>query len=255
MTDRPRFHLAFPVHDLDKARAFYGDLLGCPEGRSAAEWVDFDFFGHQIVAHLTRVEGRGEVANEVDGDQVPVRHFGVVLTLGKWREIADKLRKANVQFLIEPHIRFKGEPGEQALHGAAEHGFDKFIEFLVANGADLTAKDANGRTPLDVARGAGGGAVLSPHRLYEASPGLDPGSRRTHPVTIAPGGRPPRMKEYRQNSHSMSLIFWQPQLGLLSLSMRMVRRVISGKRLPLVPPRGLSCKPAGPSVSNLCFQS
>ena len=114
MTERPRFHLAFPVHDLDKARAFYGDLLGCPEGRSSAEWVDFDFFGHQIVAHLTPADGRGEASNEVDGDQVPVRHFGVVLTLGKWREIADKLRNANLQFLIEPHVRFQGEPGEQA---------------------------------------------------------------------------------------------------------------------------------------------
>jgi hypothetical protein len=106
--------LAFPVHDLDKARAFYGDLLGCPEGRSAAEWVDFDFFGHQIVAHLTPASGVGEVANMVDGDQVPVRHFGVVLSLGKWAEISDRLRNANVQFLIEPHVRFKGEPGEQA---------------------------------------------------------------------------------------------------------------------------------------------
>jgi extradiol dioxygenase family protein len=114
MTDRPRFHLAFPVHDLDKARAFYGDLLGCPEGRSAAEWVDFDFFGHQIVAHLTPVPGVGEVANMVDGDHVPVRHFGVVLSLGKWAEISEKLRNANAQFLIEPHVRFKGEPGEQA---------------------------------------------------------------------------------------------------------------------------------------------
>ena len=114
MTERPRFHLAFPVHDLDKARAFYGDLLGCPEGRSAAEWVDFDFFGHQIVAHLTPTAGRGEVANMVDGDHVPVRHFGVVLSLGKWREISDRLRNANVQFLIEPHIRFQCEPGEQA---------------------------------------------------------------------------------------------------------------------------------------------
>jgi len=114
MTERPRFHLAFPVHDLDKARAFYGDLLGCPEGRSSAEWVDFDFFGHQIVAHLTPAGPRGEASNEVDGDQVPVRHFGVVLTLGKWREIADKLRNANLQFLIEPHVRFRGEPGEQA---------------------------------------------------------------------------------------------------------------------------------------------
>lgn len=113
MTDRPRFHLAFPVHDLDKARAFYGGVLGCPEGRSASEWVDFDFFGHQIVAHLTPSPGPREGANRVDGEDVPVRHFGVILTPSKFREISEKLRAAQVQFLIEPQTRFQGSPGEQ----------------------------------------------------------------------------------------------------------------------------------------------
>ena len=140
MTDRPRFHLAFPVHDLDKTRAFYGDLLGCPEGRSAAEWVDFDFFGHQIVAHLIGESGRGEVANEVDGDQVPVRHFGVVLTLGKWRELADRLRNSNVQFLIEPHTRFKGEAGEQATFFVLDPSGNALEFKAFANDAMVFAK-------------------------------------------------------------------------------------------------------------------
>ena len=113
MTDRPRFHLAFPVHDLHGARAFYGGVLGCPEGRSSAEWVDFDFFGHQIVAHLTPSSDTREGINEVDGEQVPVRHFGVILTPSKFREIAEKLRAAGAQFLIAPQTRFQGLPGEQ----------------------------------------------------------------------------------------------------------------------------------------------
>jgi hypothetical protein len=113
MTDRPRFHLAFPVHDLHGARAFYGGVLGCPEGRSAGEWVDFDFFGHQIVAHLTPSTDTREGRNEVDGEQVPVRHFGVILTPSKFKEIAEKLRAAGTQFLIEPQTRFQGLPGEQ----------------------------------------------------------------------------------------------------------------------------------------------
>jgi extradiol dioxygenase family protein len=113
MTDRPRFHLAFPVHDLNEARAFYGDLLGCPEGRSAPEWIDFDFFGHQIVAHLTPPGGAREGANKVDGKDVPVRHFGVILTPSKFKEIAEKLRFSGAQFLIEPQTRFHGSPGEQ----------------------------------------------------------------------------------------------------------------------------------------------
>ena len=109
----PPFHLAFPVTSLDEARRFYGGLLGCPEGRSSPEWVDFDFYGHQIVAHLTEGAGRSET-NQVDGDNVPVRHFGVVLSMGQWHALAEKLKGAGVRFIIEPHVRFKGQVGEQA---------------------------------------------------------------------------------------------------------------------------------------------
>jgi len=108
------FHLAFPVHDIAAARAFYGDLLGCPEGRSSPEWVDFNFHGHQIVAHLAPEETGRHATNAVDGDQVPVRHFGVVLDMDQWQATADKLTGAGIKFIIEPHIRFKGEVGEQA---------------------------------------------------------------------------------------------------------------------------------------------
>ncbi len=114
MSDLPPFHLAFPVTSLAKARAFYGGLLGCPEGRSSADWVDFDFHGHQIVAHLAPQELRAVAAHEVDGDAVPVRHFGLVLTMGDWQALADRLRAAGTRFVIEPHVRFAGQPGEQA---------------------------------------------------------------------------------------------------------------------------------------------
>jgi uncharacterized protein len=114
MTDRPRFHLAFPVRSLSEARAFYGGLLGCPEGRSSDEWVDFDFFGHQIVAHLSPERTDAEAHNVVDGEDVPVRHFGVILSIAQWRALADKLSRAKVSFVIEPDIRFEGMPGEQA---------------------------------------------------------------------------------------------------------------------------------------------
>ncbi len=114
MTPRPRFHLAFPVLDLAEARAFYGDLLGCREGRSAADWIDFDFFGHQIVAHLSPPTDANKGQNHVDGEQVPVRHFGVILSLPEWQEMAEKLREKGVKFLIEPTLRFRGQPGEQA---------------------------------------------------------------------------------------------------------------------------------------------
>jgi extradiol dioxygenase family protein len=110
----PPFHLAFPVDDLAAARRFYGDLLGCAEGRSSADWVDFDFFGHQIVAHLAPGETGLASANAVDGHGVPVRHFGVVLSMAQWEAASERLRAAGVSFLIEPYIRFKGEPGEQA---------------------------------------------------------------------------------------------------------------------------------------------
>ena len=111
---RPPFHLAFPVHDLDQARAFYGGLLGCAEGRSCAEWIDFDFFGHQIVAHLAPARSGDAAINHVDGHGVPVPHFGAVLAMAEWRILAARLQAAGVEFAIPPTIRFAGQPGEQA---------------------------------------------------------------------------------------------------------------------------------------------
>jgi extradiol dioxygenase family protein len=114
MSTLPPFHLAFPVTSLANARRFYGELLGCPEGRSSKDWVDFDFHGHQIVAHLAPGEARAAEAHDVDGDNVPVRHFGLVLEMDDWHALATRLRDAGVRFVIEPHVRFKGQPGEQA---------------------------------------------------------------------------------------------------------------------------------------------
>ena len=108
------FHLAFPVRDLAEARAFYGELLRCPEGRSSADWIDFDFQGHQIVAHLAPEECRQGSTNAVDGEQVPVRHFGAILPLADWERLAARLKAAGTRFIIEPQIRFKGLVGEQA---------------------------------------------------------------------------------------------------------------------------------------------
>lgn len=110
----PPFHLAFPVHDLEAARRFYGGILGCPEGRSSAEWIDFNFYGHQIVTHLAPGECGTQQLNAVDGHGVPVRHFGVVLSISQWESLAERLRIAGTTFVIEPYIRFKGEVGEQA---------------------------------------------------------------------------------------------------------------------------------------------
>jgi uncharacterized protein len=112
MSLRP-FHLAFPVHDLAAARAFYGGTLGCAEGRSAESWIDFDLYGHQIVAHLDAMRGP-ESRNPVDGHDVPVPHFGVVLGWHEWHELAERLETAGTEFGIAPHIRFVGQPGEQA---------------------------------------------------------------------------------------------------------------------------------------------
>ena len=114
MTELPPFHLAFPVHDLEAARAFYGGLLGCPEGRSAEAWIDFDFFGHQIVAHFAPDKAPRAHHNPVDGHDVPVPHFGAVLPMEAWERLADRLRDAGTAFVIEPTMRFRGEPGEQA---------------------------------------------------------------------------------------------------------------------------------------------
>ena len=111
---RPRFHLAFPVHDLAAARSFYGGVLGCTEGRSADRWVDFDLHGHQIVAHqipdARSIAGR----NPVDGDGVPVPHFGLILEWSDWEALAQRLKERGTAFVIEPRIRFEGQPGEQA---------------------------------------------------------------------------------------------------------------------------------------------
>jgi len=113
MTLQP-FHIAFPVNDLAAARSFYGGLLGCPEGRSSDEWIDFDLYGHQIVAHLDPKATGAGTSNAVDGHDVPVPHFGVVLGWDDWHALADRLKVAGVAFGIEPHIRFRGQVGEQA---------------------------------------------------------------------------------------------------------------------------------------------
>jgi len=112
------FHIAFPVDDLTAARRFYGTVLGCPEGRSSAQWIDFDLFGHQIVAHLQPDAAPRQRAtrdsNAVDGHDVPVPHFGVVLEPSRWRELAERVRAAGIDFVIEPHTRFAGQVGEQS---------------------------------------------------------------------------------------------------------------------------------------------
>jgi extradiol dioxygenase family protein len=114
MTTAALFHLAFPVDSIPAARRFYGELLGCPEGRSSDTWVDFDFYGHQIVAHLAPDETGHKHTSEVDGHDVPVRHFGAILPMPEWKVLAERLKAQNVAFIIEPQIRFQGLPGEQA---------------------------------------------------------------------------------------------------------------------------------------------
>jgi hypothetical protein len=108
------FHLAFPVSDIEATRQFYEGTLGCKIGRRAERWIDFDFFGHQLSAHLTDERPADPMTNPVDGKSVPVRHFGAILDMENWEKLADRLRAAGTDFVIEPYIRFKGEPGEQA---------------------------------------------------------------------------------------------------------------------------------------------
>lgn len=110
---RPRFHLAFPVHDLEAARKFYAGTLGCAVGRESGRWIDFDFHGHQITAHLVE-ETAADAVNPVDGDRVPARHFGLILERREWDALAQNLAQAGAEFIIEPRVRFKGRPGEQA---------------------------------------------------------------------------------------------------------------------------------------------
>ena len=108
------FHLAFPVHDLSAAREFYGSILGCEEGRSSERWIDFNLYGHQIVAHLAENSAGVKASNKVDADNVPVPHFGIVLPMDEWRVLADRLTEKGIDFVIEPKIRFAGQVGEQA---------------------------------------------------------------------------------------------------------------------------------------------
>jgi extradiol dioxygenase family protein len=110
----PLFHLAFPVNDIPEARRFYGELLGCSEGRSSTKWVDFNFFGHQLVAHLAPEDVGHKALSDVDGHKVPARHFGAILPMPEWEALADRLTKADIDFIIKPYVRFKGEVGEQA---------------------------------------------------------------------------------------------------------------------------------------------
>jgi uncharacterized protein len=108
------FHVAFPVHDLETAREFYGSVLGCSEGRRSDTWIDFNLYGHQIVAHLAPKRDAAVAYNAVDGHDVPVPHFGVILSMAQWQALADRLRAAGARFVIEPYIRFRGQAGEQA---------------------------------------------------------------------------------------------------------------------------------------------
>lgn len=133
------FHLAFPVHDLVAARAFYGGIMGCLEGRSADHWVDFDFFGHQIVAHLA--PGGPVHRNPVDGDDVPVPHFGIVLGWTEFHALAEKLMSAGIRFEIEPHVRFPGTAGEQATMFLFDPSGNALEFKAMRNPANLFAKD------------------------------------------------------------------------------------------------------------------
>ena len=137
----PPFHLAFPVDDLAAARRFYGELLGCPEGRSAEEWVDFDLYGHQIVAHLAPDVARRRASNEVDGENVPVPHFGLVLPMDEWKALAERLEAAGTEFVIPPTIRFQGQPGEQATMFFLDPAGNALEFKAMAKPENLFAKD------------------------------------------------------------------------------------------------------------------
>ena len=137
----PPFHLAFPVDDLGAARDFYGRLLGCPEGRSADHWIDFDLHGHQIVAHLAPETVRKLAVNPVDGEEVPVPHFGVVLSMEQWSALADRLVNAGIEFVIPPTVRFEGEPGEQATMFFLDPAGNALEFKAMANPANLFAKN------------------------------------------------------------------------------------------------------------------
>jgi extradiol dioxygenase family protein len=134
------FHLAFPVRDIAEARKFWSGTMGCPEGRSAADWVDFDFYGHQIVAHLAPAR-EAEASNPVDGHDVPVPHFGIVLEMEEWRALATRLTAAGIEFAIEPHIRFEGQAGEQATMFFRDPSGNAIEMKAFADRSKLFAKD------------------------------------------------------------------------------------------------------------------
>ena len=136
----PPFHLAFPVDDLAAARGFYGGLLGCREGRSADHWIDFDLHGHQIVAHLAPDAARARATNPVDGEDVPVPHFGLVLAMDEWKALAGRLQDAGTEFVIEPTVRFAGEPGEQATMFLLDPAGNALEFKAMANPSNLFAK-------------------------------------------------------------------------------------------------------------------
>ena len=138
---QPPFHLAFPVDDLAAARRFYGELLGCPEGRSSDRWIDFDLHGHQIVAHLAPDAAPRRTSNLVDGEDVPVPHFGLVLAMDEWKALAERLRNGGVDFVIEPTIRFEGRPGEQATMFLLDPAGNALEFKAMADPANLFAKD------------------------------------------------------------------------------------------------------------------
>lgn len=137
----PPFHLAFPVDDLGAARDFYGRLLGCAEGRSAGHWVDFNLYGHQIVAHLAPEAARDRATNTVDGEDVPVPHFGLVLAMDQWRALAERLTEAAVEFVIPPTVRFVGMPGEQATMFLLDPAGNALEFKAMADPANLFATD------------------------------------------------------------------------------------------------------------------
>jgi extradiol dioxygenase family protein len=135
----PPFHLAFPVDDLAAARAFYGELLQCPEGRSAEDWIDFNLYGHQIVAHLAPEAARQRSTNPVDGEDVPVPHFGIVLPIEAWKSLAERLVEAGTEFVIPPTVRFEGQPGEQATMFLLDPAGNALEFKAMANPANLFA--------------------------------------------------------------------------------------------------------------------
>jgi extradiol dioxygenase family protein len=139
--NQPPFHLAFPVDDLASARRFYGDLLGCPEGRSSDRWIDFDLRGHQIVAHLAPEAAPRRGSNPVDGEDVLVPHFGLVLAMDEWKNLAERLSAGGVEFVIEPTIRFEGQPGEQATMFLLDPAGNALEFKAMADPANLFARE------------------------------------------------------------------------------------------------------------------